>query len=60
DEEVVGAFRERRPTDEALVAALAWASLTAARRVGTWLALQAVPEAVGAAGPAGAASPAIP
>ena len=37
DESVVLAFRVHRQSDEALVAALAWASFTAARHVGTWL-----------------------
>ncbi len=37
DAGIVGAFRTRCSDDATLVAALAWASLTAARRVGTWL-----------------------
>ena len=38
DAPIVEAFRAQWPTDATLVAALAWASLTAARRVGMWLA----------------------
>jgi AhpD family alkylhydroperoxidase len=37
DEQVVEAFRAYRPGDDDLVVVLAWASFTAARRVGTWL-----------------------
>ena len=37
DETVVLAFRVHQPSDEALVAALAWASFTPARHIGTWL-----------------------
>lgn len=36
DEDVVGAFRDRRPDDAALVATAAWASFAAARRIGRW------------------------
>ncbi len=35
--EVVASFREHHPSDEQLIAVAAWASFTAARRVGTWL-----------------------
>ena len=35
--EVVASFREHHPSDEQLIAVTAWASFTAARRVGTWL-----------------------
>ncbi|MBI3769680.1 MAG: carboxymuconolactone decarboxylase family protein [Deltaproteobacteria bacterium] len=38
DDPVVGAFRSRTPTDAALVAVLAWASLATARRIVRWLA----------------------
>ena len=37
DEEVVQMFRIHHPSDGALVGALAWASFTAARRIGAWL-----------------------
>ena len=37
DEQVVLTFRAHQPGDEALVGALAWASFTAARRIGAWL-----------------------
>ena len=37
DERVIGEARPHLGGDEALVAACAWASFTAARRVGTWL-----------------------
>jgi hypothetical protein len=37
DEDVVDSFRQRSPTDEALLATVGWASFAAARRVGTWL-----------------------
>ena len=37
DGTVVRAFRERSPGDPQLLAALAWSSLAAARRVGSWL-----------------------
>lgn len=37
DESVVSAFRKHFPEDDKLVGALAWASFTAARRIGTWL-----------------------
>lgn len=37
DEHVVEAFRAYRPGDHDLVTVLAWASFTAARRVGAWL-----------------------
>jgi hypothetical protein len=37
DEDVVSAFRRRRPVDTDLIGALAWGSFTAARRIGTWL-----------------------
>ena len=35
--EVVASFREHHPSDEQLIAVTAWASFTAARKVGTWL-----------------------
>jgi AhpD family alkylhydroperoxidase len=37
DESVVSAFRKHFPGDDKLVGALAWASFTAARKIGTWL-----------------------
>ena len=37
DEEAVDAFTTRISGDERLIGALAWASFTAARRIGTWL-----------------------
>ncbi len=37
DDEVVFAFRTYFPEDEKLIGTLAWASFTAARRIGTWL-----------------------
>jgi AhpD family alkylhydroperoxidase len=37
DESVVSAFRKHFPGDDTLVGALAWASFTAARKIGTWL-----------------------
>ena len=37
DENTIAAFRAQQPGDEKLIAATAWASFTAARRVGTWL-----------------------
>jgi AhpD family alkylhydroperoxidase len=39
DDATVEAFRRLHPGDDALVGVLAWASFTAARRIGTWLAL---------------------
>lgn len=37
DNDVVESFRERSPSDEALLGTVGWAAFTAARRVGTWL-----------------------
>jgi hypothetical protein len=37
DTATVATFQEAQPGDAALVGALAWASLSAARRVGAWL-----------------------
>lgn len=37
DQQVVDAFGRHQPGDEALVAATSWASLTAARRIGSWI-----------------------
>jgi len=37
DDQVVFAFRTYFPEDEKLIGALAWASFTAARRIGAWL-----------------------
>ena len=37
DDDVVSAFREQSPSDDALLGTVAWAAFTAARRVGTWL-----------------------
>jgi hypothetical protein len=37
DDQVVLAFRTHFPEDEKLLGALAWASFTAARKIGTWL-----------------------
>jgi len=37
DKNIIAAFRVQQPEDDKLIAATAWASFTAARRVGTWL-----------------------
>ena len=37
DEDTIAAFRAQQPEENKLIAATAWASFTAARRVGTWL-----------------------
>ena len=37
DEGIINTFRAQQPGDYKLIAATAWASFTAARRVGTWL-----------------------
>ncbi len=37
DEGVINGFRAYQPEDDKLVGATAWASFTAARRIGTWL-----------------------
>jgi hypothetical protein len=37
DASAIAAFRTWWPADSALIGALAWASFTAARRIGTWL-----------------------
>jgi AhpD family alkylhydroperoxidase len=37
DEDLVSAFRRHFPEDDKLLGALAWASFTAARKIGTWL-----------------------
>ncbi len=37
DQQVIDEFRCRQPGDEALVAVTAWASMAAARRIGSWL-----------------------
>ena len=37
DQPVIDAFRREQPGDEALVALTSWASMTAAREVGSWL-----------------------
>ncbi|MBV7329036.1 hypothetical protein KFU94_12405 [Chloroflexi bacterium TSY] len=37
DEGVINAFRWQQPDDETLIGATAWASFTAARRIGAWL-----------------------
>jgi AhpD family alkylhydroperoxidase len=37
DKEIVFAFRDHFPEDDKLLGALAWASFTAARKIGTWL-----------------------
>jgi AhpD family alkylhydroperoxidase len=37
DDDVIQAFRSYHPGDDELLGALAWASFTAARRVGSWL-----------------------
>jgi len=42
DDDVVSAFREQSPSDDALLGTVAWAAFTAARRVGTWLGGQPV------------------
>jgi hypothetical protein len=38
DADVLDEFRRAHPTDPALIAAAGWASFTAMRRIGTWLA----------------------
>jgi hypothetical protein len=38
DASIVQAFQSQYPNDDHLIAATAWASFTAARRVGVWLA----------------------
>lgn len=43
DEAAISDFRLRHPGDDALIAATAWSSFTAARKVGTWLHLPAAP-----------------
>jgi len=40
DEGIINTFRAQQPGDDKLIAATAWASFTAARRVGTWLSPQ--------------------
>ena len=40
DESTIDTFRAQQPGDDKLIAATAWASFTAARRVGTWLSPQ--------------------
>jgi AhpD family alkylhydroperoxidase len=42
DETIIRAFRDRHPSDETLLAATAWASFTATRRVAGWLSPAAV------------------
>jgi len=42
DEGVIEVFRTQQPGDDKLIGATAWASFTAARRVGTWLQVPAV------------------
>ncbi len=37
DEGIINTFRAQQPGEDMLIAATAWASFTAARRVGTWL-----------------------
>jgi AhpD family alkylhydroperoxidase len=37
DDGIINTFRSQQPGDDKLIAATAWASFTAARRVGTWL-----------------------
>jgi AhpD family alkylhydroperoxidase len=37
DENTIAVFRAQQPGDDKLIAATAWSSFTAARRVGTWL-----------------------
>jgi hypothetical protein len=37
DDGVVDSFRQRYPSDEALLVTVGWAAFAAARRVGTWL-----------------------
>jgi hypothetical protein len=37
DQPVIDAFRREQPSDEALIATTSWASMAAARRVGSWL-----------------------
>lgn len=43
DETTISDFSLRHPGDDALIAATAWSSFTAARKVGTWLHLPAAP-----------------
>ncbi|NTU84985.1 MAG: carboxymuconolactone decarboxylase family protein, partial [Chloroflexales bacterium] len=45
DAAMVAAFQAVHPADAAPISALAWASLSAARRVGTWLAPSGLPVA---------------
>ena len=40
DENTIAAFSAQQPGDDKLIAATAWASFTAARRIGTWLSTQ--------------------
>ncbi len=42
DETIIRAFRDRHPSDETLLAATAWASFTATRRIAGWLTPAAV------------------
>jgi AhpD family alkylhydroperoxidase len=37
DQSVIDAFRREQPSDEALIATTSWASMAAARQVGSWL-----------------------
>ena len=43
DQSVIDEFRPREPGDRALVELTSWASLAAARRVGSWLPIAAQP-----------------
>jgi len=45
DEDLVDAFRRTAPGDGRLIELAAWASMTAARRISTWLAVQAAKRA---------------
>lgn len=49
DDTAIARFREGNPADGALIDLTAWASLTASRRIGTWLARDAMPQEAGEA-----------
>jgi AhpD family alkylhydroperoxidase len=46
DEGVINAFRAQQPGDDKLIEATAWASFTAARRIGSWLCVAEAEEAL--------------
>jgi hypothetical protein len=43
---VINAFRAQQPGDDKLIEATAWASFTAARRIGSWLCVAEAEEAL--------------